>query len=51
MVLSFRDIASDWSASDLLSLCLESENFSRRRRLVGAKAIKLGSWDKHPAYC
>ena len=21
------------------------------RRLVGAKAIKLGSWDKHPAYC
>ena len=20
------------------------------RRLVGAKAIKLGSWDKHPAY-
>ena len=20
-------------------------------RLVGAKAIKLGSWDKHPAYC
>ena len=23
----------------------------RYRRLVGAKAIKLGSWDKHPAYC
>ena len=21
------------------------------RRLVGAKAIKLGSWNKHPAYC
>ena len=21
------------------------------RRLEGAKAIKLGSWDKHPAYC
>ena len=21
------------------------------RRLVGAKAIKLGSWDKHPAHC
>ena len=21
------------------------------RRLVGAKAIKLGSWDKHSAYC
>ena len=21
------------------------------RRLVWAKAIKLGSWDKHPAYC
>ena len=21
------------------------------RRLVGVKAIKLGSWDKHPAYC
>ena len=21
------------------------------RRLAGAKAIKLGSWDKHPAYC
>ena len=21
------------------------------RRLVGDKAIKLGSWDKHPAYC
>ena len=21
------------------------------RRLVGAKAIKLGSWDKHPTYC
>ena len=21
------------------------------RRLVGAKAIKLGTWDKHPAYC
>ena len=21
------------------------------RGLVGAKAIKLGSWDKHPAYC
>ena len=21
------------------------------RRLVGAKAIQLGSWDKHPAYC
>ena len=21
------------------------------RRLVGAKAIKLGSWDKYPAYC
>ena len=21
------------------------------RRLVGAKAIKLGLWDKHPAYC
>ena len=21
------------------------------RRLVGAKAIKLGSWDKQPAYC
>ena len=21
------------------------------RRLVGAKVIKLGSWDKHPAYC
>ena len=21
------------------------------RRLVGAKAIKQGSWDKHPAYC
>ena len=21
------------------------------RRLVGAKAIKLGSWDKHAAYC
>ena len=21
------------------------------RRLVGAKAIKLDSWDKHPAYC
>ena len=21
------------------------------RRLVGTKAIKLGSWDKHPAYC
>ena len=21
------------------------------RRRVGAKAIKLGSWDKHPAYC
>ena len=21
------------------------------RRLVGAKAIDLGSWDKHPAYC
>ena len=21
------------------------------RRPVGAKAIKLGSWDKHPAYC
>ena len=21
------------------------------RRLVGAKAIKLGSWDKHRAYC
>ena len=21
------------------------------RRLVGATAIKLGSWDKHPAYC
>ena len=21
------------------------------RRLVGAEAIKLGSWDKHPAYC
>ena len=21
------------------------------RRLMGAKAIKLGSWDKHPAYC
>ena len=21
------------------------------RRLVGAKAIKLGSCDKHPAYC
>ena len=21
------------------------------RRLVGAKAIKLGSWDKHLAYC
>ena len=21
------------------------------RRLVGIKAIKLGSWDKHPAYC
>ena len=21
------------------------------RRLVGAKAIKLGSLDKHPAYC
>ena len=20
------------------------------RRIVGAKAIKLGSWDKHPAY-
>ena len=20
-------------------------------RLVGAKAIKLRSWDKHPAYC
>ena len=20
------------------------------RRLVGAKAIKLGSWDKHPAF-
>ena len=20
-------------------------------RLVGAKAIKLGSWGKHPAYC
>ena len=22
----------------------------RHRILVGAKAIKLGSWDKHPAY-
>ena len=21
------------------------------RRLMGAKAIKQGSWDKHPAYC
>ena len=21
------------------------------RKLVGAKTIKLGSWDKHPAYC
>ena len=21
------------------------------RRLVGAKAIKLDSWNKHPAYC
>ena len=21
------------------------------RRLVGAEAIELGSWDKHPAYC
>ena len=21
------------------------------RRHFGAKAIKLGSWDKHPAYC
>ena len=21
------------------------------RRLVGAEVIKLGSWDKHPAYC
>ena len=21
------------------------------RRPVGAKAIKLGSWDKHPVYC
>ena len=21
------------------------------RRLIGGKAIKLGSWDKHPAYC
>ena len=21
------------------------------RTLVGAKAIKLGSWDKHPVYC
>ena len=21
------------------------------RRLVGAKAIKLGSWNKHPVYC
>ena len=21
------------------------------RRLVGAKPIKLGSWDKHPVYC
>ena len=21
------------------------------RRLEGVKAIKLGSWDKHPAYC
>ena len=21
------------------------------RRPAGAKAIKLGSWDKHPAYC
>ena len=21
------------------------------RRLMGAKAIKVGSWGKHPAYC
>ena len=21
------------------------------RRLMGTKDIKLGSWDKHPAYC
>ena len=21
------------------------------RRLVGAEAIEIGSWDKHPAYC
>ena len=31
------------SSSDALPL-------SYRRR-VGAKAIKQGSWDKHPAYC
>ena len=34
---------SDSTSSDALPLSY--------RRLVGAKAIKLGSWDKHPAYC
>ena len=31
------------TSSDVLALSY--------RRLVGAKAIKPGSWDKHPVYC
>ena len=31
------------TSSDALSLSY--------KRLVGDEAIKLGSWDKHPAYC
>ena len=34
---------SDYLISDALSMSYE--------RLVGAKVIKLSSWDKHPTYC
>ena len=35
---------------DLLISCPDALPLSYRR-LVGAKAIKLGSWDKNPTYC
>ena len=39
-------------AYDLLIASLDVLTLGNRRsRLVGAKAIKLGSCDKHPAYC
>ena len=35
----------------LLRVRMLSATTELQERLVGAKAIKLGSWDKHPAYC